>query len=111
MIPTLLWRALPSCALLLGLTAGAGMASSQVAETFASMMAAAMARMDRDMMQPASGGADRDFAAMMIPHHQGAVDAAKAVLLYGKDPQVKRLAQEILTEQALEIEYMRRLQK
>ena len=62
-------------------------------------------------MQPASGDPDRDFAAMMIPHHQGAVDAAKAVLLYGKDPQVKRLAQEILTEQALEIEYMRRLQK
>ncbi len=107
MIPTLLWRALPSCALLLGLTAGAGMASSQVAETFASMMAAAMARMDRDMMQPASGGADRDFAAMMIPHHQGAVEMAEAELRFGHDPVLRRLAQGIIVEQRQEIAVMR----
>ena len=106
MIPTLLWRALPSCALLLGLTAGAGMASSQVAETFASMMAAAMARMDRDMMQPASGGADRDFAAMMIPHHQGAVEMAEAELRFGHDPVLRRLAQGIIVEQRQEIAVM-----
>ena len=107
MIPTLLRRALPSCALLLGLTAGAGMASSQVAETFASMMAAAMARMDRDMMQPASGGADRDFAAMMIPHHQGAVEMAEAELRFGHDPVLRRLAQGIIVEQRQEIAVMR----
>ena len=50
-----------------------------------------------------------DFAFAL--HHQSAVDATKAVLLYGKDSQVKRLAQEILTKQAQEIQYMRRLQK
>jgi len=55
--------------------------------------------------------ADQNFLTTIIPHHQSAVDAAKAVLLYGKDSQVKRLAREILTEQAQEIQYMCRLQK
>ena len=93
--------------LLLG---GAALAGSTPG--FQGLMDDAMTRMHSGMATaPMTGNADQDFLAMMIPHHQGAVDAAKAVLLYGKDPQVKRLAQEILTEQALEIEYMRRLQK
>ena len=52
-----------------------------------------------------TGNADRNFLIIIIPHHQSAVDAPKAVLLYGKDPQVKRLAQEILIKikQAQEI--------
>ena len=79
---------------------------------FQGLINEAMARMHSGMAAARmTGNADQDVLAMMIPHHQGAVDAAKAVLLYGKDPQVKRLAQEILTEQALEIEYLRRLQK
>ena len=93
--------------LLLG---GAALAGST--PDFQALMDEAMAGMHSGMATARmTGNADQDFLAMMIPHHQGAVDAAKAVLLYGKDPQVKRLAQEILTEQALEIEYMRRLQK
>lgn len=55
---------------------------------------------------PMSGNADDDFAAMMIPHHQGAVDMAKIELLYGKDPVLKRLAQEIIVTQGSEIAVM-----
>jgi uncharacterized protein (DUF305 family) len=50
---------------------------------------------------------DHDFAAMMIPHHQGAIDMAKAELSYGKDPVMRRLAQEILVDQQSEIDAMR----
>jgi YVTN family beta-propeller protein len=68
----------------------------------------AMQVMDANMMAaPTSGNADYDFAAMMIPHHQGAVDMAQAVLLHGKDPVLRRLAQEILDTQQQEIEVMR----
>jgi len=56
---------------------------------------------------PMTGDPDHDFAAMMIPHHQGAVDMAKAELLYGKDPVLRRLAQEIIVTQEQEIEVMR----
>jgi uncharacterized protein (DUF305 family) len=54
-----------------------------------------------------TGDPDHDFAAMMIPHHQGAVDMAKLELLYGKDPTLRRLAQEIIVTQEQEIEVMR----
>jgi len=43
-----------------------------------------------------SGNADKDFAAMMIPHHQGAIDAAKVELQYGKDPMLRKMAQKII---------------
>jgi uncharacterized protein (DUF305 family) len=55
-----------------------------------------------------SGNSDVDFVRLMIPHHQAAIDMAKTLLLYGKDPQMRRLAQEIITEQQLEIELMQR---
>ncbi|MER8087762.1 DUF305 domain-containing protein [Streptomyces sp. NPDC087532] len=48
---------------------------------------------------PMTGDADRDFAAMMVPHHQGAVAMAKAVLEHGKDPVPRRLAEEIIVTQ------------
>lgn len=67
-----------------------------------------MQRMDRGMAVPHTGDPDRDFAAMMIPHHQGAIDMAKAELEYGKDPVLRRLAQGIIVEQQQEIEVMRR---
>jgi len=66
-----------------------------------------MARMDRDMMAPASGDADRDFASMMVPHHQGAVEMAEAELRFGRDPVLRRLAQGIIVEQRQEIAVMR----
>lgn len=55
-----------------------------------------------------SGDNDIDFVRLMLPHHQAAIDMAKAQLLYGKDPQIRRLAQEIITDQQLEIELMQR---
>src|SRR5690348_12109716 len=54
-----------------------------------------------------SGDNDVDFVRLMLPHHQAAIDMAKAQLLYGKDPQMRRLAQEIITDQQSEIELMR----
>ena len=55
-----------------------------------------------------SGNADANFVRLMLPHHQGAIDMAKVQLLYGKDPQMRRLAQEIVTDQQSEIELMQR---
>lgn len=55
-----------------------------------------------------SGDADVDFVRLMVPHHQGAIDMAKVQLLHGKDPQMRRLAEEIITDQQLEIELMQR---
>ena len=53
-----------------------------------------------------SGNSDVDFVRLMLPHHQAAIDMAKTQLLYGKDPQMRRLAQEIITDQESEIELM-----
>jgi uncharacterized protein (DUF305 family) len=53
-----------------------------------------------------SGDSDVDFVRLMLPHHQAAIDMAKTQLLYGKDPQIRRLAQEIITDQQSEIELM-----
>jgi hypothetical protein len=55
-----------------------------------------------------SGNSDVDFVRLMIPHHQAAIDMAKTQLFCGKDPQMRRLAQEIITDQQLEIELMQR---
>jgi YVTN family beta-propeller protein len=67
----------------------------------------AMRRMMQDMTVAPSGDVDRDFVAMMIPHHQGAIDMAAAVLRYGRNEQVRRLAQEIVVTQRDEIAAMR----
>jgi uncharacterized protein (DUF305 family) len=74
---------------------------------FMQAMHGSMERMDRQMATaPMSGNADHDFASMMIPHHQGAIDMAKAELIYGRDPVMRRLAQEILVDQQSEIDAM-----
>ena len=53
-----------------------------------------------------SGKSDVDFVRLMLPHHQAAIDMAKTQLLYGKDPQMRGLAQEIITDQQSEIQLM-----
>jgi uncharacterized protein (DUF305 family) len=73
----------------------------------ATELRAAMNRMHESMSHlPAATNADEDFVRLMIPHHQAALDMAKTQLLCGKDPQVRRLAQEIITDQQSEIELM-----
>jgi len=92
---------------------GAHEAGRETTTPFARLMESAMTGMDTGMRQaPMSGDPDHDFAAMMIPHHQGAIDMAKAELLYGKNPVLRRLAQEIIVTQNSEITLMQReLQK
>ena len=53
-----------------------------------------------------SGNSDADFVNLMLPHHQAAIEMAKTELLYGGDPQMRRLAQEIITDQESEIQLM-----
>jgi uncharacterized protein (DUF305 family) len=77
-------------------------------ESFDGLMLQAMERMHKDMSIAPSGNPDRDFAAMMIPHHQGAVDMARIELQFGKNPVLRRLAQGIIVEQLQEIEVMQR---
>jgi uncharacterized protein (DUF305 family) len=68
---------------------------------------AAMTQMMNDMAVKPTGNVDRDFVAMMVPHHQGAIDMAVAVLRHGHNEQLRRLAQEIIVTQQQEIAAMR----
>ena len=68
---------------------------------------AAMSKMMVGMNIRPSGNVDRDFAAAMISHHQGAIEMAEAQLLYGKNEQLHRIAQEIIVTQQEEIAAMK----
>jgi uncharacterized protein (DUF305 family) len=76
-------------------------------QPFLSENDAAMNRMMADMTIKPTGDVDRDFVAMMVPHHQGAIDMAQAVLRYGRNERLRRLAQEIVVTQQQEIAAMR----
>lgn len=106
---------LVTLALCLGL-AGAGASAQQAGAPadappgeapFLAENAAAMDRMMAGMEVKPTGDVDADFTAMMIPHHQGAIDMAVAYLRYGKNEQLRRIAQEIVVEQQQEIAAMR----
>lgn len=66
----------------------------------------AMQKMHEDMMMDYTGDADVDFVKGMIPHHQGAIDMAKVVLQYGKDPEIRKLAKGVIKAQEGEIKMM-----
>jgi uncharacterized protein (DUF305 family) len=85
----------------------AGAASADPRSAFTAAMEQAMDQMMARMHVPSTGDADRDFVRMMVPHHQGAIDMAVTELRYGKNSQLKRIAQEIIVEQQQEISAMR----
>ena len=95
----LLMLALVSCSTTL--TAGSEEA------LFLAESSAAMARMMTAMDIKPTGDIDADFAAMMIPHHQGAIEMAQAQLRYGRNEQLRRIAQEIIVTQEQEISAMK----
>ncbi len=68
----------------------------------------AMDKMSKDMAAvPMTGDSDRDFAAMMIPHHQAAIDMARYQLAHGKDPVMLKLARAVVAAQEKEISEMK----
>ena len=93
-------------ALTAGLILVSTCAGAAQVDGFADAMRGSMERMHAAMMVAPSGDTDRDFTAMMIPHHQGAVEMAEAELKYGKDERLRRLAQGIIVEQRQEIMVM-----
>jgi Domain of unknown function (DUF305) len=68
---------------------------------------AAMDKMMSGMVITPTGDVDRDFVSIMVPHHQGAIEMAEAVLRNGHNEQIKRLAQEVIVTQQQEIAAMR----
>ena len=68
---------------------------------------AAMSKMMAAMTVKPSGNVDADFVASMVPHHQGAIEMARAQLRYGHNEQLRRIAQEIIIDQTQEIAAMR----
>lgn len=75
--------------------------------TFPAENDAAMTKMMSDVAVKPTGDIDRDFVAMMVPHHTGAIDMARAQLRYGKNEQLRRIAQEIIVDQLQEIAAMK----
>jgi uncharacterized protein (DUF305 family) len=67
-------------------------------------------KMMQDMSADYTGDTDKDFVAHMIPHHQGAIEMAQVELKYGKDPELKRLASNIIKAQHDEIAFMKKWQ-
>ena len=102
-------------AILLALITSAGLPAQQLhrhgdsvaGENDWSQLTASMEKMHLAMGSiERSGDGDIDFVRLMLPHHQAAIDMARTQLMYGKDPQMRRLAQEIITDQQSEIELM-----
>jgi uncharacterized protein (DUF305 family) len=96
-----------------GMTSGRGMggmmpgmsaAAPRGDESVPSLAFKAVAeKMHRDMPMSYTGNVDADFAKAMLAHHQGAVDMATIAIAFGKDPQMKKLAEDIVRAQEAEM--------
>ncbi|TMA79689.1 MAG: DUF305 domain-containing protein [Deltaproteobacteria bacterium] len=101
------WLTLRSALLALVLIGGATALAANIEDEFLAENDAAMMKMMVDMDVDPTGDVDADFVATMIPHHQGAIDMARAQLRYGANEQVRRIAQEIIATQGEEIAALR----
>ena len=63
----------------------------------------AINKMHKDMMAAVDPDPTKTWVKMMIPHHQGAIDMAKAVLKHTKDPKIRAMAEKVIKEQSKEI--------
>jgi uncharacterized protein (DUF305 family) len=99
----------PTAALLAVALGGAAacLAATRTEAPFLAENDAAMTKMMAAMEIKPSGDVDRDFVAMMAPHHQGAIDMAEAELRHGRNEQLRRLSQEIIVTQQQEIAAMK----
>lgn len=104
-----MWRLLAAATLVLALSSFAPQQSMPKTSEAAYIAEndAAMKKMMAGMAVRPTGDVDRDFVDMMVPHHQGAIDMAIALLRYGRNEKVRRLAQEIIVTQQEEINAMR----
>ena len=80
---------------------------ASTARSFEDLMSEAMIRMHHGMSDaPQDGDPDHGFVTQMIPHHQGAIDMAEVLLVYGKDPALRQLAKGIIADQQNDIQVM-----
>jgi uncharacterized protein (DUF305 family) len=105
-------RALLVAAVLAALPAAAFGQHGDHAAATSDPASAAYAAANEDMMgammePPSSGDPDKDFALMMIPHHEGAIAMAKVVLEYGDDPEIRELAEAIVAAQQSEVDWLK----
>jgi hypothetical protein len=88
---------------------GAAVSPSMSGSEVSKALHASHATMDQQMMSvPMTGDPDRDFLALMIPHHQGAIDMARIVIASGRKPEVRKFAEDIIAHQQAEIDLMNR---
>ena len=76
---------------------------SEATKAYVKVMDAMHGPMMQGVMDP---DPDVAFAKGMLPHHAGAVEMAKIELKYGKDPEMRKLAEEVIKAQEKEMTFM-----